>query len=394
MELLPSLLSTLKSMDPGTMDQEYSHGAQILKNCCPRDLIPTEGCRVCDGADFKVVRSKSLLLKKEHDLTTEVGSLKENIKKNRYKDILPYDQTRVVLSLQTSGSHSDYINGSFIQGASGDCKYIASQGPLSSTVTDFWRMIWQHSVKVIVMACRETEMGKRKCECYWAAPHQSAAFGPFTVTTQLEKRYNEDIVVRTLTASYQQDAHSVIQFQYLSWPDHDVPYETAGVLDLLEQARRSRGADTSPVLIHCSAGCGRTGVICALDYIYDLLVTKQITKDFSILNIVLELRRQRPSAVQTKDQYRFIFTAVISMFERFLQTSGVQLYCSLPEVKIREKKTSTAAPSSISSRHPTISICHQVTVKTRLRRHWGGGEGDMEVEREEWCERERKCELE
>ncbi|MEQ2256237.1 hypothetical protein ILYODFUR_022283 [Ilyodon furcidens] len=118
MELLPSLLSTLKSMDPGTVDQEYS-----------------------------VVRSKSLLLKKEHDLTTEVGSLKENIKKNRYKDILPYDQTRVVLSLQTSGSHSDYINGSFIQGASGDCKYIASQGPLSSTVTDFWRMIWQHSVK-------------------------------------------------------------------------------------------------------------------------------------------------------------------------------------------------------------------------------------------------------
>ncbi|MEQ2179650.1 hypothetical protein GOODEAATRI_027326 [Goodea atripinnis] len=124
------------------------------------------------------------------------------------------------------------------------------------------------------MACRETEMGKRKCECYWAAPHQSAAFGPFTITTQVEKRYNEDIVVRTLTVSYQQDAHSVIQFQYLSWPDHDVPYETAGVLDLLEQARRSRGADTSPVLIHCSAGCGRTGVICALDYIYDLLVTK------------------------------------------------------------------------------------------------------------------------
>ncbi|XP_047231189.1 tyrosine-protein phosphatase non-receptor type 18 isoform X2 [Girardinichthys multiradiatus] len=338
MELLPSLLSTLKSMDPGTVDQEYS-----------------------------VVRSKSLLLKKEHDFTTEVGSLKENIKKNRYKDILPYDQTRVVLSLQTSGSHSDYINGSFIQGASGDCKYIASQGPLSSTVTDFWRMIWQHSVKVIVMACRETEMGKRKCECYWAAPHQSAAFGPFTVTTQVEKRYNEDIVVRTLTVSYQQDAHSVIQFQYLSWPDHDVPYETAGVLDLLEQARRSRGADTSPVLIHCSAGCGRTGVICALDYIYDLLVTKQITKDFSILNIVLELRRQRPSAVQTKDQYRFIFTAVISMFERFLQTSDVQLYCNLPEVKIREKKTSTAASSSINrlSKRATMNDTYAVVNKPK-----------------------------
>ncbi|KAM4737669.1 tyrosine-protein phosphatase non-receptor type 18 [Anableps anableps] len=345
MDLLPSLLSTLRSVDPGTLDQEY-----------------------------QVVRSQSLLLKKDHGLTTEVGSLKENIKKNRYKDILPYDQTRVVLSLQTSGSNSDYINASFVQGASGNCRYIASQAPLSSTLTDFWRMIWQHNIKVIVMACREIEMGKRKCECYWAAPHQTAAFGPFSVTTQVETRPNEDIVVRTLTVCYQQvgahcaatardqssliflpplpllqDVHSVVQFQYLSWPDHDVPYETAGVLDLLDRARRSQGADSSPVLVHCSAGCGRTGVICALDYVHDLLVTKRITKDFSILQIVLELRRQRSSAVQTKDQYRFIFTAVISMFERFLQTSGNQLYCNLPEVKKREKKTSAAASSSINS---------------------------------------------
>ncbi|KAM4570655.1 tyrosine-protein phosphatase non-receptor type 18 [Fundulus diaphanus] len=311
MDPLPSLLSALKAVDAGTVDQEYN-----------------------------VVRSQTLLLKKEHGLTTEAGSLKENVKKNRYKDILPYDQTRVVLSLQAPGS--DYINASFIQGASGACSYIASQGPLSSTLTDFWRMIWQHSVKVIVMACRETEMGKRKCECYWAAPHQSAAFGPFTVSTQVELRPNEEIVVRTLTVSYQQETHSVMQFQYLSWPDHDVPYETRGVLDLLERARSSRGADTSPVLIHCSAGCGRTGVICALDYIHDLLVTKRLTEDFSILKIVLELRRQRPSAVQTRDQYQFIFSAVISMFERFLQTSGDELYCNLPEVNPAGRRLSVA----------------------------------------------------
>uniref|UniRef100_A0A3Q2D4U9 protein-tyrosine-phosphatase n=1 Tax=Cyprinodon variegatus TaxID=28743 RepID=A0A3Q2D4U9_CYPVA len=127
---------------------------------------------------------------------------------------------------------------------------------------------------------------QKKCESYWAAPHQSAAFGPFTVTS------NSDCQLS--------DVRSVVQFQYLSWPDHDVPYENAGVLDLLERARSSRGGDTAPVLVHCSAGCGRTGVICALDYIYDLLVTKRISQDFSILSIVLELRRQRPSAVQTK----------------------------------------------------------------------------------------------
>ncbi|XP_063320643.1 tyrosine-protein phosphatase non-receptor type 18 [Pelmatolapia mariae] len=312
MELLPSLLSGLKTVDPRTVDQEYS-----------------------------MVRSRSLGYKKELGLTSEAGALKENIKKNRYKDILPYDQSRVELSLPTTDSNSDYINASFIKGASGDCKYIACQGPLSSTVTDFWRMIWQYNVKVIVMACREIEMGKRKCECYWAAAHQSASFGPFTVSNQEETHPNEDIVVRNLTITFQQASRSVIQYQFLSWPDHDVPYETAGVLDMLERARSSRGANVSPLLIHCSAGCGRTGVICALDYIHDLLVTKKITPEFSILNIVLELRRQRPSTVQTKDQFQFIYTAAISMFEQFLQTSEEQVYSNL-----QTKKTTTAASSS------------------------------------------------
>ncbi|XP_051282563.1 tyrosine-protein phosphatase non-receptor type 18 isoform X2 [Dicentrarchus labrax] len=321
MELLPSLLSTLRTVDPGTLDQEYS-----------------------------VVRSQTSVLKRDLSLTTEDGAQKENIKKNRYKDILPYDQSRVVLSLLTSDCDSDYINASFIKGASADKRYIASQGPLSSTLIDFWRMIWEHDVKVIVMACREIEMGKKKCECYWSPAHQSASFGPFTVCNQGETRPNEDLVVRNLTVSYQQDSRSLIQYQFLSWPDHDVPYEAAGVLDLLERVRHSQGTHTSPVLVHCSAGCGRTGVICALDYIHDLLVTK-ITSDFSIMNIVLEIRRQRPSAVQTKDQYQFIFTAVTCMFEQILQTDRSRLYSNLPELKKPERE-STKTPASYTKSLP------------------------------------------
>ncbi|XP_076596110.1 tyrosine-protein phosphatase non-receptor type 18 isoform X1 [Chaetodon auriga] len=337
MELLSSLLSSLRSVDPGSLDQEYS-----------------------------MVRSQTSVLKRDPSLSTEAGALKENIKKNRYKDILPYDWTRVVLSLPTTDCDSDYINASFIKGAAAHRRYIASQGPLSSTLIDFWRMIWQHDVKVIVMACREIEMGKKKCECYWSPVHQSAAFGPFTVCNQGETRPNEDLVVRTLTVTYQQDSRSLVQYQFLSWPDHDVPYEAAGVLDLLERVRNSQATHTSPLLIHCSAGCGRTGVICALDYIHDLLVTKQITADFSIMKIVLEIRRQRPSAVQTKDQYQFIFTAVASMFEHALQTSSHLLYDDLSEPKKPEKKTTpTAASSKRLSQQTDMSDTYAVVNKPK-----------------------------
>ncbi|AWP09957.1 putative tyrosine-protein phosphatase non-receptor type 18 isoform 2 [Scophthalmus maximus] len=324
MELLPSLLSTLSALDPDTLDQEYS-----------------------------ALRSQTSLMKRDLGLTTEAGALKENIKKNRYKDILPYDQSRVVLTLLTTDSDSDYINASFIKGASADNRYIASQAPLSSTVTDFWRMIWQHGVKVIVMACREVEMGKRKCECYWAPVHRSTEFGPFTINNQGETYPTQDVVVRALTVTYQKDSRSVIQYQFLSWPDHDVPCEAAEVLDLLERVRDSQRTHSSPLLIHCSAGCGRTGVICALDYIYDLLVTKQITTDFSIMKIILELRRQRPSTVQTKEQYQFIFWSVVCMIERVLQSSSRQVYGNLPELKKQDKKT-TVISASCNKRSPRL----------------------------------------
>nr|XP_040049937.1 tyrosine-protein phosphatase non-receptor type 18 isoform X7 [Gasterosteus aculeatus aculeatus] len=217
------LLSSLRSVATETLDQEYN-----------------------------MVRSLTSVEKKDLGLTSDVGELKENIKKNRYKDILPYDQSRVVLSLMTSDSDSDYINASFIPGVTSHRRYIASQGPLGSTRTDFWRMIWENDVKVIVMACREIEMGKKKCECYWSPVQQEASYGAFRVCNQEETRPDENIVIRVLTVSYQQITRSLTQYQFLSWPDHEVPHEVSGVLDLLEKVRVTQSTHTSPVLIHCS----------------------------------------------------------------------------------------------------------------------------------------------
>ncbi|XP_051509485.1 tyrosine-protein phosphatase non-receptor type 18-like [Myxocyprinus asiaticus] len=272
------------------------------------------------STEFSLVRQRSASMKDDYKLTTEAGRSKENMKKNRYRDILPYDQTRVCLTPTTSEYESDYINASFIKGAAGNRTYIATQGPLSSTVVDFWRMIWQHNIKVIIMACREIELGKKKCEVYWASTKETTTFGPFTISSFEESRPNEEVVVRMLTVKYCDEIREVSQFQYMAWPDHGIPNMPDGILGMMEQARQKQCNHADPIVIHCSAGCGRTGVICAIDYVNDLLLTQQIKKDFNILDLVLELRRQRPSAVQTKEQYGFVFHTVAQMFQKILQS--------------------------------------------------------------------------
>ncbi|XP_042618949.1 tyrosine-protein phosphatase non-receptor type 18-like [Cyprinus carpio] len=280
------------------------------------------------STEFSLIRQRSASLKEDHGLSTAVGEIKENVKKNRYRDILPYDQTRVCLAPTTSEYESDYINANFIKGL--NRTYIATQGPLSSTVVDFWRMIWQHNVKVIIMACREVEMGKKKCEVYWASTTDASIFGPFTISTFEESRPNEEVIVRTLVVKYYDETREVSHFQYTAWPDHGIPDMPDGILGMMELARQKQGNQTDPVVIHCSAGCGRTGVICAVDYVNDLLLTEQIQEDFNVLDLVLELRRQRPSAVQTKEQYAFVFHTVAQMFQKnFLLFHTLYLFHSL-----------------------------------------------------------------
>uniref|UniRef100_A0A671MLG5 protein-tyrosine-phosphatase n=1 Tax=Sinocyclocheilus anshuiensis TaxID=1608454 RepID=A0A671MLG5_9TELE len=299
------------------------------------------------STEFNLIRQKSASLKEDYGLSTAVGEIKENVKKNRYRDILPYDQTRVCLAPTTSEYESDYINASFIKGL--NRSYIATQGPLSSTLVDFWRMIWQHNVKVIIMACREVEMGKKKCEVYWAPPTDASIFGPFTIST-----VSVSVNTRHLST---QETREVSHFQYTAWPDHGIPDVPDGILGMMELTRQKQGNQTDPVVIHCSAGCGRTGVICAVDYVNDLLLTEQIQEDFNILDLVLDLRRQRPSAVQTKEQYAFVFHTVAQMFQKVLE--------------MKNKKTETSASLYISAVPPKTSLksgslsCISAPPKTR-----------------------------
>ncbi|XP_049990740.1 tyrosine-protein phosphatase non-receptor type 18 isoform X4 [Alexandromys fortis] len=274
------------------------------------------------GREFRDIKARSVAWKTGGVCSTKVGNRPGNTKKNRYKDVVPYDETRVILSLLQEEGHGDYINANFIRGTDGSHAYIATQGPLPHTLLDFWRLVWEFGITVILMACQETENGRRKCERYWAQEQGPLQTGPFCITLIKEMPVNADIILRTLRVTFQKESRSVHQLQYMSWPDHGVPSNSDHILTMVEEARRLHGAGPGPLCIHCSAGCGRTGVLCAVDYVRQLLLTQTIPPNFNLFDVVLEMRKQRPAAVQTEEQYRFLYHTVAQLFSRTLQNTS------------------------------------------------------------------------
>ncbi|XP_026775041.2 tyrosine-protein phosphatase non-receptor type 12 isoform X3 [Pangasianodon hypophthalmus] len=270
------------------------------------------------SSDFMRLRRLSTKYKTEKIYPTNVGEREENVKKNRYKDILPFDHSRVKVTLKTSNQDTDYINANFIKGVDGSEAYIATQGPLPNTVLDFWRMIWEYNVAVIVMACREFEMGRKKCERYYPQfGDEPMSFGPFRISCESEQA-RTDYYIRSLTVEFDNETRRITQFHYINWPDHDVPSSFDSILDMIALMREYQEHDEVPVCVHCSAGCGRTGAICAIDYTWNLLKTGRIPEDFNVFQLIQEMRTQRHSAVQTKEQYELVHRAIAQLFEKQL----------------------------------------------------------------------------
>ncbi|XP_044094881.1 tyrosine-protein phosphatase non-receptor type 22 isoform X2 [Neovison vison] len=271
------------------------------------------------AGEFLKLKRQSTKYKADKTYPTTVAEMSTNIKKNRYKDILPYDHSRVELSLITSDEDSDYINANFIKGVYGPKGYIATQGPLSTTLLDFWRMVWEYSVLVIVMACMEFEMGKKKCERYWTEPGElPRQVGPFSISCEAENR-KSNYIIRTLKAKFNSETRTIYQFHYKNWPDHDVPSSIDPILELIWDVRSYQEDVSVPICIHCSAGCGRTGVICAIDYTWMLLKDGILPENFSIFSLIQEMRTQRPSFVQTQEQYELVYKAVLELFKRQME---------------------------------------------------------------------------
>ncbi|KAK7810439.1 hypothetical protein U0070_002835 [Myodes glareolus] len=295
---------------------------KVISGSIERDFIRFGALLCLSMGASGLARREDLKGGFESGLTTAVAQRPKNIKKNRYKDILPYDHSLVELSLVTSSEDSSYINANFIKGVYGPRAYIATQGPLPTTVLDFWRMIWEYRVLVIVMACMEFEMGKKKCERYWAEPGETQLqFGPFSIFCEAEKK-KSDYIIRTLKAKLNNKTRIVYQFHYKNWPDHDVPSSIDPILELVWDIRCYQEDDCVPICVHCSAGCGRTGVICAIDYTRMLLKDGIVPENFSVFSLIQEMRTQRPSLVQTQEQYELVNSAVIELFKRHMVIIG------------------------------------------------------------------------
>ncbi|XP_028309393.1 tyrosine-protein phosphatase non-receptor type 22 isoform X2 [Gouania willdenowi] len=327
------------------MEQQAQILRKLLENLENPRAEEEDGTSGIAG-EFARLRSQSIKYRTDKIFTCKTAEKQVNTKKNRYKDIIPFDHSRVKLTLSTSKKDNDYINGSFIQGVSGSRAYIATQGPLPHTVVDFLRMLWEYDIRVVVNACREFEMGKKKCELYWPRnPDTPFVCEPFTVDLDSEEDKG-DYITRMLRLTFHNSSRILKQLHYVKWPDHGVPDSIPPILEMLQEMRSYQTHNDIPICIHCSAGCGRTGALCVIDYTWNLLKNQMITSDFNIFDLVQTMRTQRPSVVQTAEQYELVYRTIKYLFEKFLQNIDDQ---------IQENKAAAVPSSVLEIQLPNLS---------------------------------------
>ncbi|ROL47774.1 Tyrosine-protein phosphatase non-receptor type 3 [Anabarilius grahami] len=241
------------------------------------------------------------LHRKKEGMLMSSAKQSENMDKNRYKDVLPYDITRVVL--QEEGD--DYINASLVKTEPAGCvlRYIAAQGPLPNTCTHFWRSVWEQDVSVIIMLTTLTERGRTKCHQYWPHPPEVRDYGYLQVCCHSEE-CNLAYVTRELTVTNTQlgQQRSITHLQYVAWPDHGVPEDSSDFLDFVQSMRSMRG-ESVPLMVHCSAGIGRTGVLITMETAMTLMEKE---KPVYPLEIITLMRAQRAMLVQTSVRSCFL----------------------------------------------------------------------------------------
>ncbi|CAG8446766.1 5259_t:CDS:2 [Ambispora gerdemannii] len=286
-------------------------------------------------------RLHSLMLLNANQVTADcpfsITAGMEKGAKNRYNNIWPYDHARVKLNQPGEGG-CDYVNASFIQAKGCDTRYIATQGPLPATYDDFWRVIWEQNSRVIVMLTKEEEAGRIQCHRYWSQCTKSPCmFGSMSCILISETnpwvtadgKLDTTIIIRKFhlqnTTEPSAPPREITQIHFLGWPDFGIPESPCQLLKLIDTANeiQSRAAQSSslqaigPMIVHCSAGCGRTGAFCTIDTVLKQLKSAKTTGQNIDLSVdiikatVESFREQRLSMVQTLRQFAFCYEAVL-----------------------------------------------------------------------------------
>ncbi|XP_063263755.1 receptor-type tyrosine-protein phosphatase C isoform X2 [Prinia subflava] len=260
-----------------------------------------------------------------------------NQNKNRYVDILPYDHNRVELSEMPGDPGSDYINASYIDGFKEPRKYIAAQGPKDETTDDFWRMIWEQKATIIVMVTRCEEGKRNKCAQYWPSMENGTATYGDIIVKIYESKTCPDYVIQKLHITNGRErtaGRDVTHIQFTSWPDHGVPEDPHLLLKLRRRVNALSNFFSGPIVVHCSAGVGRTGTYIGIDAMLEGLDAEGRV---DVYGYIVKLRRQRCLMVQVESQYILIHQALVE-YNQYGETevSLSELHSSLNNLKRKD----------------------------------------------------------
>ncbi|KAG8447031.1 hypothetical protein GDO86_014468 [Hymenochirus boettgeri] len=260
------------------------------------------------------------------DFPCKVARLQENKLRNRYRDVSPYDHSRIKLH----NEDNDYINASLIKMEEAQRSYILTQGPLPNTCGHFWEMVWEQKSRGVVMLNRVIEKGSIKCAQYW--PKKEDHSMVFEDTDLKLTLMSEDIksyyTIRLLMLENlsTQETREILHFHYTTWPDFGVPESPASFLNFLFKVRESGSLNPEhgPIVVHCSAGIGRSGTFCLADTCLLLMDKRKDPSSVDIKQVLLEMRKYRMGLIQTFDQLRFSYLAVIEGAKFIMGDSSVQ----------------------------------------------------------------------
>ncbi|XP_063232738.1 phosphatidylinositol phosphatase PTPRQ-like [Bacillus rossius redtenbacheri] len=290
----------------------WEKSGQRRKDVTHREISLKDFRSYCDqllSAPARVQSEYQLLVSLCADLSattpSTVGHLPDNKKKNRYINVIPFDATRVKLETSNKGM-SDYINASYIKGYSGAVEYIATQGPKEETCEDFWNMVLQQHVQLIIMLTQFEENDKVKCFRYFPGLRGNVKFGDITVHCATEMMF-PIYTQRTFIIYKDGRKKSVKHLHFREWPDFGCPDNTDVMLEFCQVGRQNTESRDCPTVVHCSAGVGRTGTYIAVDV---LLQQIKENKKVDIFNTVYKLRQHRVNMVQSEAQYVYIYQCI------------------------------------------------------------------------------------